>query len=102
MKPVEFKWMNRIYTSPENWTEKDGDCGDLPVFVGKDSLNHDIIISAWRPSEEDLKRLNNGGHLYVQVVGGMLPPIALFTDNPFDGSDKVVEGVKTGEEKDNG
>ena len=84
MTPVEFKGQNKVYTKPKNWDEKDGDCGDLPVFEGQDTLGHRVIVSAWKPSEEDLKALNEGKPLYLQIVGVAQPPVALFTENPFE------------------
>lgn len=85
MKPVAFKGANKVYTSPKNWEEeKDGKCGDLPVFEGTDSRGHNVIVSAWQPSEKDLKRLNEGKPLFLQIVGIAQPPVALYTDNPFE------------------
>lgn len=55
----------------------------VPVFV------HDIeggscdgfrqVAVAWQPNAEDLQKLNNGGLVYLSVIGG-LPPHFLSTD----------------------
>lgn len=46
------------------------DCGGLD--------GADFVVTAWKPTPEDLKRLNEGGQVYLSVLGG-LPPHFLST-----------------------
>lgn len=40
------------------------------------------FITAWKPNPEDLERLNNGGFVYLSVIGAA-PPHSLHTDLSF-------------------
>lgn len=68
MKPVKFEGMNCTYTAP--------DCEDLPARCELEG-EHLSVLSAWKPSEEDLKLLNAGGCVCLSVLGGQ-PPVALW------------------------
>ena len=70
MEPVKFHGMNTNYTA-------DG-CGDLPAAVDKDPDNGlPVITSVWKPSEEDLKILNEGGCVCLAVYGQQ-PPVGMW------------------------
>ena len=69
MNAVKFEGMNVTYTAPG--------CGDLPSFVEVNSEEGRLVVtSCWKPSEEDLAVLNNGGCICLHVVGGQ-PPVAI-------------------------
>ena len=71
MEPVKFKGMNTNYVA-------DG-CGDLPAMVEHDQESGmSVITSAWKPSEEDLKVLQEGGCLCLAVYGAQ-PPVGMWT-----------------------
>lgn len=86
MKPTEFEGCNHKYGPPEGWT--DDQCQTIPAMV----FEHEIeilegsgattkqlfVITGWKPSEADLKKLNEGGLVYLQVYGGM-PPVCVYT-----------------------
>ena len=73
MDAVKFVGMNAVYTAPG--------CGDLPALHGKDEqTGHDTVTSVWKPSEEDLAVLNNGGCVCLAVVGGQ-PPVAMWAQD---------------------
>lgn len=70
MEPVKFKGMNTNYVA-------DG-CGDLPTMVHQEEDGAVSITSVWKPSEEDLKILNDGGCICLAVYGSQ-PPVAMWT-----------------------
>lgn len=72
MEPVKFKDMNTNYVA-------DG-CGDLPAMVEIDKTpngNTQVITSVWKPSEEDLKILQEGGCVCLSVYGCQ-PPVGMW------------------------
>ena len=77
MKPVKFKGNNCTFYA--------NDCGDLPAKVNyyKDDtgrITGKSIISAWMPTAEELKALNEGKPLFLEVIGGQ-PPVSLYVNN---------------------
>lgn len=84
MDAIDFKGKNKVYGKPKNWDEeKDGVCHNLHVFEGTDTLNHNVIISAWKPNEDDIKRINAGEPIFLQILGKSMPPVCVYTENPF-------------------
>lgn len=71
MEPVKFKGMTTNYVA-------DG-CGDLPAMVeiGEDPNGGSVITSVWKPSEEDLKVLNEGGCVCLSLYGCQ-PPVGMW------------------------
>lgn len=70
MEPVKFQGMNTTYVAPN--------CGDLPTKVEMQEGDIKAITSVWKPSEEDLKLLNDGGCVCLSVYG-FQPPVSLWT-----------------------
>jgi len=50
---------------------------DLPVRVGQDEHGDRTIHSAWRPSQEDIAKLLNGGVIELMVLGHSHPPVMI-------------------------
>lgn len=70
MNAVNFTAANVTLTAPKGWdAEKDGICYDLPVF----RTDGGEYLTLWRPSEEELKALNEGKPVMVSLVGGVPP-----------------------------
>ena len=68
MKPVRFEGMNTTYTAP--------DCMDLPTQAEQRDGKLEVT-SCWKPSAEELEKLNAGGCVCLCVRGGQ-PPVALW------------------------
>jgi hypothetical protein len=66
----------------------DEQCFDLPVFKGnntdEDGNVTPVIISCWRFAKEDLEEIQRTGCIYLSICGHGMPPVSLFTENPFD------------------
>lgn len=76
MRPVRVKGQNANFAKPTEWDdERDGPCGSLPVRLEKVGfyVEHN---SAWKPDEEELKLLNEGGVVELCCVG-IQPPVLL-------------------------
>lgn len=82
MLPTAFNGSNFVFTKPKDMTDEQ--CMDLPVFKGKDSEGFPIIISCWKFSKEDLDEIQKTGEIYLSITGYGMPPVSLFTENPFE------------------
>lgn len=84
MTPSNFKQANRMFTAPEGMDETQ--VASIPacalVMNGGPLDGSAMVVVAWKPSEEELKELNNGGLVYLSVLGG-LPPHTVGTSFPF-------------------
>lgn len=81
MLPVDFPERNKVFTKPESMTDEE--CSDLPVWQGKTTDNFPCIISCWKFSKEDLEEIQKTGCIYLSITGNGMPPVSLFTENPF-------------------
>ncbi len=76
MQPIDFKARNRMLGAPRNWDEsRDGPCGALHVHHEEpDGL---AWTSCWRPTELELRILNDGGLVWLEVCSGSTPQPAV-------------------------
>jgi hypothetical protein len=81
MLPTSFPEQNFAFNRPTDMTDEE--CSSLPVWRGEDANGLPVIISKWMPSEEDIEAINRGESIYLQIVGNGMPPVCLFTENPF-------------------
>jgi len=82
MLPITFKQANHIFTEPNGLTDEQ--CGNLPVFKGKDMANLPVIISCWKFSKEDLEYIQQTGCIFLSIMGEGMPPVSLIAENPFE------------------
>lgn len=81
MTPIFFPQCNKIFRPPDGMEESQvgsvhchvrlvlcGSCDGLPQ-----------IVIAYKPTVEDLRRINEGGLIYLSVIGDALPPHYLST-----------------------
>jgi hypothetical protein len=81
MMPVEFPEQNVVFTKPKEMTDEQ--CGQLPVHIGKDEEGNRVMISCWKFSKEDLETIAKTGTIYLNITAQNMPPVSLFTENPF-------------------
>jgi hypothetical protein len=86
MLPTSFPEQNFCFTKPADMTDEQ--CMDLWVWRG--NVPHDehgnsfpAIISCWKLSKEDLEEINRTGVIWLSITGTGMPPVSLFTENPF-------------------
>lgn len=80
MTPVEFPGCNTIFGPPKEMDEQQvcKIAAYAHQVVGGSCDGALQIVTAWRPSAEDLERLNNGELVYFSCLGA-LPPHYLCT-----------------------
>ena len=81
MLPVDFKEANFTFNKPSDMTDEQ--CSSLRVFKGQYSDGMPCIISKWQPNKEDIEAINNGEGIYLSITGHGMPPVSIFTENPF-------------------
>lgn len=72
----------RCLGAPANWNEeKDGLCGVLPIL---DTIidGHNVMVSAWEPTPEELVALAAGGKVYLHIYGTVHPVVAVGVGQP--------------------
>lgn len=75
MSPVHFPQANRWFRPPPSLEESQ--CSVIHAYCGTiergsvEGLN--LIVTAWQPSEEELKALNAGQPVFISFIG-VLPP----------------------------
>lgn len=73
MKVATIKGANHNPGAPRDWSEANGPCGALPINYRKDSYGNYESVSAWKPTDEELKLLNEGGFVILSVLGWQVP-----------------------------
>jgi hypothetical protein len=72
----------RVLGAPPGWTpETSGPCLGLPI---RDGVNGDVpcMESAWEPTPAELAALNNGGKVYLRILGTGHPPVMVYALGP--------------------
>lgn len=59
--------------APHGWTESNGPCGTLPIVFRVDSHGNQSCESAWKPTSDELRMLNDGGFVILRVIGWQVP-----------------------------
>lgn len=79
MIPIDFEGSNLKMTAPAGVDN----CFDLMVHKGHDQEGQPAIISFWKFSKEDLEDIKETGGIWLNVSSNSMPPVSLFTENPF-------------------
>jgi hypothetical protein len=73
--------VNTVYGTPEGLEESQ--VAPLPAFKGVVPTGNmegsRFIVVAWKPTDEDIKRIFDGGKVYLTCIG-ILPPHFVSTD----------------------
>jgi hypothetical protein len=81
MSPVDFEQSNCVFGPPPDLAEEQ--CSSIHAFQGIvkggscDGVA--VVVVAWKPSSEELEKLNQGSPIFLSCLGG-LPPHFLTTD----------------------
>lgn len=82
MKPVDFPEKNFTFGPPQGVSERD--CGNLPCYKGiEEGSNWPVIISAWKPTPEELEEIKRTGTVWLRIYGSGMPPVALSGHTPW-------------------
>ena len=68
MKPIEFKEQNFVFEKPKEMTDEE--CSPLPCYREAGQ-----IISKWELTEEENEHIAEHGYIFINVFGGIQPPI---------------------------
>lgn len=77
MIPQRFEKANCVMHKPENMTEKE--CCDVHVYHDDKS-----VITCWKPTPEELVKINLGEPIWLWICGPTMPPVALTTNYSWD------------------
>lgn len=73
--PSNTEWLG----APPGWDHETVPCAALPI-TRADIDGHPVIVSRWRPTAEELERLNAGAAVALWVFDAGMPPVALEVD----------------------
>lgn len=76
MQMCEIAGATRIMVAPKDWKNADGPCADLQI---QDVMTNEgnFMVSAWRPSAEELAELMNGKAVLLWIRGTEFPVVAV-------------------------
>jgi len=57
--------------------EQQDEYDNLTILVHELDDGTEVMTSCWQPSQEDLALLNNGGCVYLGILGASHPPVTL-------------------------
>jgi hypothetical protein len=81
MNPIAFDEENALLDSPRGIPLDQ--CEPLPVYIGKEK-EHDVIISCFKLTREELDEVNRTGRVWLVVRGRIMPMVALDGISPFE------------------
>lgn len=76
MIPQRFALANTVMTRPADMTEEE--CFDVHAFKGEKQ-----VVTAWRPTPEEIMKINLGEPVWLIVWGDGMPPVCVTADYPF-------------------
>jgi hypothetical protein len=77
MKGTKFPRATFDLIKPDNMTGEQ--CNSLPATRGIDANGFNYILTAFKPSEDDIEAIKRGELVYLKVLGTVFSPVALFT-----------------------
>lgn len=78
MRAIHIDGATRTLGAPHKWKPgDDGACLGLPIRDAQLPSGQPCMISAWRPTREELERLAQGASIELCVIGSGHPPVAL-------------------------
>lgn len=85
MQPTEPPVSNKVYTAPEDM--EPSQVFSIAAYQGVVPSGNNLegagfVVTAWKPNADDLRRLNEGGSVYMSYLGGGLAPHFLSTTFP--------------------
>jgi hypothetical protein len=87
MKPIKFEEQNFNWGAPKGEEDK---VGGMTANRGvEEGTGWPLSISCWEPTPEDLKRLNEGGKIWLRVYGQGHPPVSISTEHPWNEKNEI-------------
>lgn len=67
---------NKVLGAPQGWDQAELPCGALPVTMALDQ-GLPVMISFWRPTDEEILQLARGGLVALFIHGTTHPVVAM-------------------------
>lgn len=78
MRAIHFEQSNNTYCKPEGMTDEE--CYPVSVYEHKNEKGQiEYINTVWQPNIDDIKAINEGRPVIMNMRVGFLVPHALFT-----------------------
>lgn len=87
MRPQRFAECNKLLTRPPTMTPDQ--CFDIHAYA-----NGQHVVTAWRPTPEELVKINLGEPVWLIIWGRTMPPVCVTADRPFTEALPAAEGTK--------
>lgn len=81
MVATAFNEENAVLDSPPGMTPEE--CEMLSVYRGVDEAGNPVVISCWKPTQEEWAAMRNSNRVWLIVYGNTMPPVALCGVSPF-------------------
>lgn len=81
MVPASFNESNVVLSRPRDLTAEQ--CDPLSVWRGRLEDGTPAVVSCWKLTADDLRRLAETGRVWLVVMGHRMPPVALTSESPF-------------------
>ena len=82
MIPTSFDESNHVLDKPPGMTYEQ--CQALSVWQGESSDGVPLVVSAWKPTREELESIKRTGRVWLIVLGQTMPPVSLEGTSPFE------------------
>lgn len=82
MEPTNFDEANLSLGPPEGMTEDE--VRTLRVWRGTDEDMLPVVISCWKPTQEEIDEIQKTGRVWLRLYGQSMPPAAIQGHSPFD------------------
>jgi len=81
MQPSNFDRANTNLGPPDGVGEEE--CGTLRVWRGSDDIGRDVVISCWKPTQDEIEEIQRTGRVWLWVWGKSAPPVGLDGFSPW-------------------
>lgn len=83
MTPTAFDEENTVLDAPPQLS-REYNIQPLSCHIGKQEDGTPVIISCWKPSQEELEEIKRTGRVWVIVLGNVMVPLDITGYYPFN------------------
>ena len=76
MRCVQHPTNNRVLGAPTGWSQEELRCNAIPI-TDVDLDGTPVVVTYWRPTEEELAAMNRGEYVQLSIIGRTMPPVAI-------------------------
>jgi hypothetical protein len=82
MVPSGFEESNTVLSKPDDMLHDDCEC--LSVLRTKDASGVPVVVSCWKPTQEEIDEITRTGRVWLVVLGHTMPPVSLCGQKPIE------------------